>query len=225
MKINELKIYTSNLTEQTDFYVDKIGLNLIEKTEFEAKFRIGKSILVLIENDNFQPYHFAINIPSNKEEEALNWLKSSVTILKHGKNEIQDFDFWNAKAIYFYDTDNNIVELIARKNLKNDSKELFSSRSLLEISEIGAPVHDIERTYATLKSYVDIPIFDGSFERFCAIGDEIGLFIFINKNIKDWFPTNDRAYPSYFEIEFEENGKDYKMEFKNENFKAIVNKP
>ncbi|UCD61428.1 MAG: VOC family protein [Flavobacteriaceae bacterium] len=224
MKIKELKIYTPNLPKQTDFYVDKIGLDLIEKTEFEARLQIGKSILVLIENDKFQPYHFAINIPSNKEEEALKWLKSRVTILKDGKNEIQDFDFWNAKAIYFYDMDNNIVELIARKNLKNESKELFSSKSFLEISEIGTPANDIEKTYKTLKSYVDIPIFDGGFERFCAIGDEVGLFICINKNIKDWFPTNDRAYSSYFEIEFEENGRDHKMEFKDENFRVVANK-
>lgn len=223
MKIKELKIYTADLSKQIDFYESKIGLKLIEKTEFEASVQIGKSILKLIENDQFQPYHFAINIPSNKVEEALNWLKSRVGILKDEKNEIQDFKSWNAKAIYFYDIDKNIVEFIARKNLGNESHEDFGANSLLEISEIGMAVNNIKTTFNTLKQISNIEKYDGGFEKFCAIGTEHGLFICIDKNIKDWFPTGDKAYSSEFEIRFEENETEYELEFKNEEIKAVAN--
>jgi catechol-2,3-dioxygenase len=224
MKINELKIFTKNLIEQIDFYSNQIGLKLIKTSETEAQFMVGKSILRIIKSEKFKPYHFAINIPSNKENEALKWLKERVKILEHGKTEIQDFDFWNAKAIYFYDIDQNIVEFIARKNMKNESNDEFSVNSLLEISEIGMPVNDIEKTYSALKQITNIEIFDGGFERFCAIGDENGLFICINKKIKDWFPTGDKAHSSEFEIKINENGREYELEFINEEMKLIENK-
>jgi len=121
MKINELKIYSSRFDKQIAFYSGKIGLKLIEETEYEAIFQIGKSKLIFKKSERFQPYHFAINIPANKENEALNWLKQRVEILRDGNYEIQNFDSWNARAIYFYDEDKNIVEFIARKNLKNEN--------------------------------------------------------------------------------------------------------
>ena len=221
MKVKKLNIYTSNLNKQIDFYSNTIGLKLIEQTESEVKFQIGNSILKLVANDNSYPYHFAINIPANKETEALNWLKSRVTILKDGESEIQDFEFWNAKAIYFYDIDKNIVELIARKNLRNNIQEKFSINSLLEISEIGIPVSDIKATYKTLNELTNIEMYDGGFEKFCAIGDETGLFICIDKNSKGWFPTGDKAYASEFKIRFEENKAEYVLEFINEKIKKL----
>lgn len=221
MKIKELKIYTQNLSKQTDFYSDKIGLNLIEKSDNQAVFQVGKSKLKIVKSDRFKPYHFAINIPCNKEIETLKWLKSRVEILKDGMNEIQNFDSWNAKAIYFYDMDNNIVEFIARKNLKNESSEDFDVNSLLEISEVGVPVKDIKTAVSSLEKISNIEIYDGGFERFCAVGDENGLFIFINKEVKDWFPTGDKANSSEFEIKFSQNGLIYELEFKNEEIKAV----
>ena len=222
MKIKALKIYTQNLAEQVDFYSKKIGLKLIEQTNLQATFQVGESRMTLEQNDDFQPYHFAINIPCNQEHEALEWLKERVEILKDGVQEIQDFHFWNAKAMYFYDIDQNIVEFIARKNLKNESNKAFSANSLLEISEIGMPVNDIETAFTTLKQITAIEQFDGGFERFCAIGGEHGLFICINKDLKDWFPTGDKAHSSAFEIKIQEQGRDYELEFIDGEIKAVA---
>ncbi|MBC8768564.1 VOC family protein [Arenibacter sp. BSSL-BM3] len=169
------------------------------------------------------PYHFAINIPANKEFEALKWLKSRCPILKDGEDEIINFTAWNAKAIYFYDEDKNIVELIARKNLKNASDHNFGPEHFLEISEIGVPTTDIEREFNTLKHAMDIAIYDGGFGNFCAIGDENGLLICINRERKDWYPTQDKASPSEFELKLSQNRKTYGIEFKNE--KIIVGFP
>ena len=222
MIIKELKIYSKKLSNQVEFYSKIIGLELIEHSDIQAVFQVGKSKMKMVKSDNFQPYHFAINIPSNKENEALSWLKERVNVLKDGEAEIQDFDFWNAKAIYFYDEDKNIVEFIARKNMKNESKEMFSINSLLEISEIGMPVKNIKKSFSTLKSITNIDVFDGGFDRFCAIGDENGLFICINKMVKDWFPTGDKAHSSEFEIKIDENGFEYELEFVNEEIKAVL---
>jgi catechol-2,3-dioxygenase len=169
------------------------------------------------------PITLPSNIRANKAKEAYKWLADRLTILKDGPHEIQDFQKWNAQAIYFYDADGNIVECIARRKLSNDSHTPFNPDSFLNISEIGIPVTNIAQIYKSLKATVDLPIYDGSFERFCAIGDENGLFIGINKEIKDWFPTGDTAYSSAFEIKFIEQGISYFMEFKNGVLKAIGN--
>lgn len=215
MKIHSLKLNSSDLAGQTQFYSEVIGLELIKKSDSQATFRIGKSKLVLAQSDGFRPYHFAFNIPANREKEALKWLRDRVEILDFEGREIQDFDSWNAKAIYFYDTDRNIVEFIARKNLPNQSDDTFGSRSLLEISEIGMPVNDIEKAYDAINEIAKLKVYDGDFQRFCAIGDETGLFICIDKEKKTWFPTGEHAFSSDFEIEFSESGQLLKAEFKN----------
>jgi len=222
MIIKELKIYTAHLNKQRKFYSEILGLAVLSSTDDEARFQLGETILILIQSEHFQPYHFAINIPCNQEQQALNWLKERVEILKSGEIEIQDFDFWNAKAIYFYDEDKNIVELIARKNLKNESSSSFSAESLLSISEIGVPVDNVESTYNSISKVVNADIFSGSFESFLALGDENGLFICINKNKRDWFPTNDKAHSSEFELVGSLDKTDFRIQFKGGIINSIT---
>ena len=221
MKIKELKLYTSKLKEQAGFYSEVLELNTLDQSEKSVSFRIGNSTLRFEEKIDATPYHFAINIPANKEQEALNWLKSKLQILKDGPDEIIDFTAWNAKAIYFYDKDKNIVELIARKNLKNGTNENFGPEQFLEISEIGIPTKDIESVYNSLSESLVLEIYDGGFGNFCAIGDENGLFICVNMDRKDWYPTNDKAFPSDFEIKLLQKGNPFKIEFKNREIKVI----
>jgi len=222
MQIKELKIYSPNIKAQADFYSKLLSLTIIKENSNFVSLQIGKSILKIEYSAESTPYHFAINIPANKDIEALEWLKERVAILKDETNEIQDFDFWNAKAIYFYDEDQNIVELIARNNLQNNTVNKFDSDSFLEISEIGLPTLDIEKEFKTLNKLTGIEVYDGGFERFCAIGDENGLFICINKEKKDWFPTNEKAYSSDFEIQFIEKGSEYHFQFKNSELMSIA---
>lgn len=218
MKIKELDISASRFEEQVAFYAEIIGLPIVGAGRDETTFQVGRSKLTLQRSSTFKPYHFAFNIPSNQEFEALEWLKGRVAILTYDGHEIQDFTNWNAKAIYFYDEDQNIVEFIARKNLSLSGKGNFNAQSLVEISEIGMPVENIEEMYASLSERVPLDIYDGNFEKFCAIGDENGLFICVNRRTKDWFPTNDKACSSDFKIDFEQGEKNYHFTFENGSF-------
>lgn len=222
MKIQALELFSPNLEKQTTFYSQVLGLDILEKSSTAVAFQIGDSILKLSYREKTTPYHYAINIPANQEKEALAWLKKRLTILTYAGLEIQYFDFWDAYAIYFYDEDQNIGELIARKTLKNDSKEVFSKDSMLEISEIGIPTDDINREYNILKKATDMPIHSGNLERFCAIGDGQGLFIAINKTFKkEWFPTKDKPFSSDFNIRFVEKGKEYLFTYEKEKLKEV----
>lgn len=222
MKIQELTLYTTNIESQSEFYSQVLGSKIVKKSSKCVSFQVGNTLLHFEFNKTATPYHFAINIPANKEKEALLWLKSRLSILKDGQDEIIDFRAWNAKAIYFYDQDLNIVELIARKNLKNESDQKFGPEQFLEISEIGVPTRDIENVFSILSGVMEIEIYDGGFGNFCAIGDETGLFICINRDHKKWYPTQDKASPSEFELKLSQNGKTYSIEFKNENIKSII---
>lgn len=213
MQITELTLYSSNLNQLKDFYTNILDIPLHSETENHIGFVIGDSLLKFKYQLNSTPYHIAINIPSNKEHEALAWLKDRVAILNHFDDEIIDFINWNAKAIYFYDTDKNIIEFIARKNLKTDSLQPFTSLSLLEISEIGMPVNHIEKVFQTLNKTATFPIYFGDLNKFCAIGNERGLFIVIDKNHKNWFPTNDKAFASDFKAVIFTNDKQYTINF------------
>ena len=217
MKIKELIIYTDKLNEQLDFYVHVLELQLLNRTSHSGSLKIGSSILTFKFHENVAPYHFAFNIPSNTEEDALNWLKKRLQILTFEDNEIIDFQTWNARSIYFYDKDINIVEFISRKNLKIYNNERFSSGSILNISEVGLATTQIEKTYRELNRIQKIDVFDGNFERFCAVGDEVGMFILVNHNIKNWFPTDDEVFVSDFRIT-----GDYNFEFVNGRINEIT---
>jgi len=213
MQIITLTLHTSNLKAQKEFYCNVLGISLHSESENHIDFVIGNSLLKFKYKADSKPYHFAINIPSNKEYEALDWLKERVIVLKHFEDEIIDFINWNAKAIYFYDADKNIVEFIARKNLKTDIPTVFNSGLLLEISEVGMPVNNIKEVYDSLHDTCDLGVYFGDFDKFCAIGGERGLFIVIDKNSKNWFPTNDKAFASVFNIKIRANKKHYIIDF------------
>ena len=198
MEINSLTLNTSRLEEQYIFYTQTLGLLCTEKTEVGFTLKVGKSVLTFNKDENSTPYHFAINIPYEAVEDALRWAKEKVAILKNGKFEIHEFEDWEARAIYFYDKDKNIVELIGRKGLNYEYAGSFDVSCIKEISEIGVATTDIESCYNSLSLNIGLEIYDGGFYRFCAIGDETGLFICVNPEEKKWFPTDDNILSSAF---------------------------
>jgi catechol 2,3-dioxygenase-like lactoylglutathione lyase family enzyme len=217
MKIGELILDTGNLTEQISFYQDTLNFKLIKRTESYASFQIGESILTFVSKDKALPYHFAFNIPSNNEKEALQWLKNRVEIIPYKNDEIIDFVNWEAKAIYFYDRDHNIVEFIARRVVNNENLSEFNSKSVLNISEIGIGTYNIKQIYQELNNMKPISIFDGSFEKFCALGNNEGLFIVVDLLKKDWFPAGDKIHISDFTV----NG-DYSFEYRDGKLKELI---
>ncbi len=222
MYIHELTLYTPNLAKQVKFYTNVLGLTCTQTSTKEAVIQMGSSHLRFIERATNLPYHFAINIPSNQEEEALQWLKNRVEILKEGDTELHDFDFWNAKAIYFYDADGNILEFIARKNLNITSEQAFGADSLLHISEMGVPTSkNISALYDFLHSTLGVSLFSGNLEGFAAIGEETALFICIPAS-RTWFPKSDPSPPADFSIVLQAGKNRHELEYDSETCQFIL---
>ena len=102
---------------------------------------VGETKLIFEEAaENENPfYHFAFNIPSNKFEQAYEWMKQKVELLwlKDYNGYIADFVNWHAQSFYFKDPAGNILEMIARFDLNDTVEEDFSSMQIRNVSEMG----------------------------------------------------------------------------------------
>ena len=208
MKISELTIYTKNVANQCAFYRDVMGFQILEETSERCTVKMGYTLLHFELGTHVVPVHYAINIPFQMVSQARDWLAERVPILGFEENEIIDFHRWEALALYFYDEDNNIVELIGRKRIKvPEITQKFTVNNIIGISEMAIVSNDLEAIYNAICEQKEIPIFDGSFDRFCALGNDEGLFILVNNEKKRWFPTNDEALQADFIIKGDYNFK------------------
>ncbi|HMB99858.1 MAG TPA: hypothetical protein VKN14_02350 [Flavobacteriaceae bacterium] len=217
MKIDEVILYTTSIKEQKHFYGSILELDLLIDLPNKVSYKTGNSILTFQYRKHVKPSHLAFNIPFNKVQEALSWLQSRVEVIDFEGKLISDFSNWNAEAIYFYDVDKNIMEFIGRKNLNVESTARFSSKAIISISEMAIATDNIQSVYNTINTFKEIEIFDGNFDRFCALGNDEGLFILINKNKKKWYPSMDKAFTSDFVIR-----GDYNFSFENGIIKELL---
>ena len=207
MKIRKLTVYTSNIQEQLEFYQEELNFEIINSTEKSFEIVVGYSLLRFESREKTTPYHIAFHIPDRQEDLAAEWLEKIVPLLRYNDYKIIDFPNWQAKSIYFYDRDQNIMEFISRREFCKPESAIFNAANMVGIAEIGLVTKDIKEKFEILKMDCGLERFDGDFERFCAIGEDQGLIITINNDKKDWFPTNDQAYSSDFKMEFEHDSK------------------
>jgi catechol-2,3-dioxygenase len=200
MKIEYLKIFSPYPAKQKMFYQDVLGLPVTETENSTIQVKLGYSQLEIREMEDATPYHLAFHIPPHREESALEWLQKRTAILENKGDKIVDFPAWDAKSLYFYDADKNILEFISRRKLFPPETGEFSAEEILGISEVGLATGDVEDKFTFLNRNFGLEKYSGDYRHFCAIGDDEGLFITINKDQKDWIPTGDKAFASPFEI-------------------------
>lgn len=217
MQISRVILQTSALKELMAFYQAGMGLSTDSENDNEVNIRIGSTELVFKQVSAADPfYHIAINIPANKIEEAKNWLMARVDLIwmDDYKSDIADFVTWHAKSVYFFDPAGNIVELIARFDLDNNTEGSFSAAQFLYVSEVGLVVkaNEFDESVTGLLEKYRLPYFakQPPLPQFRAIGDDEGLFIVVPEN-RNWFPTNKPSGIFPMEIQFENYGEKYKL--------------
>lgn len=191
MQIKEIIFQTHLIYELKKFYGNILNLNIKEDSGESFSFNAGESLIRFEKSaGNLKPfYHFAFNIPENSLNSARKWLKLRTRLIKSPEDGKEEFDFqlWNAHSVFFYDPAGNILEFIARHNLKNSTDGEFTERNILNISEIGVPVKSVSEFSGLLKETYGIPYFSGDNETFSAMGNDNGLFIIVKKGRK-WYP-------------------------------------
>jgi len=216
MKLEQIQIQTNNIQETTAFYQDILGLSIIEKNSKWVTIQAGNSILKFIENSTFNSiYHFAFNIPENKLEEAIEWCKNKVgLIVIEDQNVIANFEAWNANAVYIYDNNGNLLEFISRYDLENASTENFSSKLILNISEIGIVTENPLELGNQLIEKHALEFFskNNNSEVFSALGDDEGLLIIVKPN-RNWYPTQTPSQSNPTEIRIQNNENIFELIF------------
>jgi hypothetical protein len=114
------------------------------------------------------PHHFAFHVADLEP-----WKQRLDVTEEH------DFSGWGgARAVYFRDPEENVVELIARPD----------SRPELTLAEVGLPVEDVPGAVEALQRRLDLPIYDDWDESFAPLGDDDGLLIVVRVG-RGWFPV------------------------------------
>lgn len=193
MDIQEIIIQTNNLSETSTFYSQVLGLDYLLETDQCVSFSAGSSVLTFqLSNLGVNPtYHFALNIPENQIHDAINWTHGKVELLEvTPKSNIADYQSWNAHAIYFTDNNGNVLELIARHDLKNASAAAFTATAIECISEIGLVTDDVPTFTDQLMAEYGLSLFSKQPRQanFAALGNDQGLFIIVGAE-RCWFPT------------------------------------
>lgn len=217
-----LQLYLSNLERSKKKYCQKLGFDLIVEKEDSFTIQTGESQLQFTHRGHVNSYHFAFNISYRDIHKALTWLKTRMEIL-YEEHEVQDFVNWSAQAIYFYDPDGDIVEFIGRRNLNLPQSSCFDASSIVCLSEMGLPCTDIRSIYNTLSQQLGLEIYDCNLHRFCAIGDEHGFFITVNRlKKKELYSTGDPVLEEDFTLKLTHGGTSFKIQKSRGDFNCEI---
>jgi hypothetical protein len=176
------------------FYGKTLDLRLLDEKADRFTVEAGETRITFVDSAETAGgrapfYHFAFNIPENKILKALEWQKARTPLLPIPERnraagfppEVVDYSHWNAHSLFFLDPAGNVVEYIARHDLKNSDNSPFSWTDILYASEIALVVDDVAATAAMLATTAAVPQYRGGSDEFMAMGDEHGLLLVMKR--------------------------------------------
>jgi len=189
MHILELSLDTRRLAEQRAFYGTTLGLPFLDETADSFTVQAGTTRLQFRETQQDVLYHIALTIPRNTFQEAKDWIRQRVPLLrKNGEDEIF-FSGLNARSFYFCDANDNILEYIVHYNLDRETGGAFKPTDVLHVSEIGLPVEDVPELATRLREQFAIEPYGGSVSpAFAFLGDIFGQLVIVQVG-RPWLPT------------------------------------
>ncbi len=157
----------------------------------------GETELVFAGTPGNPFYHFAFLIPGNRFDAALTWAQAQLDLLPDRETGelVYDFDNWNARAFYFHDPADNIVELIAHNGVgESGASGAFEPSELLGLSEVGLIGNSAE--IAGGLETVGIELWDGvvSPGGLAFLGERARTLIVAEPG-RGWLPTGRSAEP------------------------------
>ncbi len=214
MNITGLELLTADLQTQRDFYTNILELSTT-LTSSGLEVQAGKTDILFTQAppDFDGAYHFAFNIPENQFHGSKEWISRRIPLLcdESGKDEFIS-ENWNSHSVYFKDAGGNVLEFIARHNLKDAMDGAFDSQQVLQVSEIGLPSEDVVGLANELCTHLNVSVFKQEpNETFTPVGDDNGLFILPIKN-RIWIPNSGvpaRLLP--VRVQGEANGKRWEV--------------
>lgn len=191
MDIRQVQLATRSLADTARFY-ERLGCS-VEIVDATARIVVGSTLLVFRELPEMTgALHLAITIPTGAFDAAKAWIAGLTTVL--GTDDQDEFEGppnWNSRSVYFEGPDQQLLELIERRDLPVDVGE-NTAVPLVSVSEVGVPVPDVLGAVEALRRAGLEPYANPPGESFAAVGDVDGLVILVSPD-RRWFPTGDRS--------------------------------
>jgi hypothetical protein len=176
------------LATMKTFYGKTLDLAISKESADRFNVEVGETQITFVagpvaDSGRSPFYHFAINIPENKIRLALEWQRPRTPLLDipeqrraaaHPK-EIAEDSQGNAHSIFFTDPAGNLVEYVARHDLKNGDRHEFGWTDLLYVSEIALVVDDVAGAAAKLADGTGLRPYKAGTADVATLGDEYGL--------------------------------------------------
>lgn len=206
---------TAPFTEMKHFYEELLGLKTVQESAEKLTIQAGLSQITFQKTTSAMGdpwYHIAFNIPEHKLLQARDWhLKRAPLILtpKHQRDakypkDVRHFPHWNAHSLFFWDPAGNLLEYIARHDLKSTATGTFTTKDILYASEIGFVVEDQSAIARQLHQDLGLEAYPKGVNFWWAMGDEQGLILCLPKG-RVWGRKEDRTqtfdiYPTSAQI-------------------------
>lgn len=178
--------------ELADFYSRQLGIPAAREAN-GVRLTIGETTLEFVMSAAAPFYHFALLVPGNRFDAALEWARARTELLPvPGSAEVVfEFDAWRARACYFHDPAGSIVELIAHRALGETTMSgEFQAAELIGLSELGL-VGDPVRMASLLEQELGLELWDGTVSepnRLAFVGEPARTLI-LSPAGRGWLPT------------------------------------
>jgi hypothetical protein len=197
------------LAVMKEFYRRTLGLLVLDDRSDRLTVAAGLTRLTFVtaNPDHGKPfYHFAFNIPENKILAARRWQAERTPLLPipaglrdpNFPADVVNYSHWNAHSVFFFDPAGNVVEYIARHDLKNAAPGGFGPADVLYASEIAFVVDDVPAMAARLKEVAGVGQYRGGGADFMALGDETGLLLVMKRGRVISFDAADKKAVTVF---------------------------
>jgi hypothetical protein len=202
VRIRELILATTDVAAQAAFWGETLGTPTAADGAVTVRLRDSSIQFEQAPAGIDARYHFAINVPRGRIEDAAAWVSERHEVLAfHDDPDVDDgativHTDRGAAALYFLDGGGNIVELIANDHLQNGTRQPFGPDLLLEIAEIGVATTDTQTTARAVAEVLGAGVLWGGRPgwRLTAIGDDHGVVIVAPVG-RGWIPTGLPAVP------------------------------
>lgn len=207
MKITKTVLCVDDIKSMKNFYLETLGFTKLNETETSFEIQIGTSSMKFELETLQKPkqYHFAFNIPENLFVAAKDWIKKHTSLLVHQEKDEIFFESINAHSVYFYDPEENVVELIARQALNPAKKvQYFSAQDILDIAEMNLTTNHVVAVGDKLEEIGiferhQLPLDESSLN---FLGEpEDGTHLLLGPSGRNWFFSPKKAVTSPITVE------------------------
>ena len=220
MKIEKVTISTNDLNAIKNFYSNKLGYSILTDSDYKISVMVGTTLLEIeqVQEKLTGHYHMAFEVYKGQLDRLYEELKQSLDFINRGETIIFDIKNWKSRAIYFYDSDFNILEFIER----NFAEEMKNNNPIRSIIEVGLGLTNMKQL-EELKYQTELKTFPGILsDEFQPIGEFDGLFICV-PNGRIWNPSNRRVGINPKVVEFNVSGKHKKLIYNSKGEITVEN--